>query len=152
MPGVRPVLAQRIRTHRDQPGGSGRWVTCARSRASATPATSSSRTWCPCERAARGRSAAPADVRLAGLAVGTWLTVLAGLHLGARTVLLLAGAAAGLSAAGALHLLGHLGLPPATVRHCAWTAVAVGLGVVCGAAATGGPLGRAGRRPSPDRR
>ncbi|WP_410811392.1 ComEC/Rec2 family competence protein [Micromonospora sp. 067-2] len=79
----------------------------------------------------------PPDLRLAGLAVAAWLSALAGLHLGTRVVLLLAGAAAGLTAVGALHLLGR---PRATVRRFGWIAVAVGLGVVCGATATAARL------------
>ncbi|GAB3943404.1 hypothetical protein GCM10027614_32020 [Micromonospora vulcania] len=82
----------------------------------------------------------PPDLRLAGLAVAAWLTALVGLHLGARVVLLVAGAATGLTAIGALHLLGHLGRPRVVVRRYGWIGVAVGLGVVCGAAATGARL------------
>ena len=82
----------------------------------------------------------PPDLRLAGLAVAAWLTALAGLHLGSRTVLLVAGTAAGLTAVGALHLLGRLGRLRAVVRRYGWVAVAVGLGMVCGGAATGARL------------
>ena len=46
LPGVGPVLAQRILDHREQHGGVPvRRPTCGRSRGSATPATSSSRNW-----------------------------------------------------------------------------------------------------------
>ncbi|MFF4876209.1 ComEC/Rec2 family competence protein [Micromonospora sp. NPDC000668] len=82
----------------------------------------------------------PPDLRLAGLAVATWLSALAGLHLGARPVLVLGGTAAGLTALSALHLLGRLGHPRATARRYGWIAVAVGLGVVCGATATAARL------------
>ncbi|WP_406072218.1 ComEC/Rec2 family competence protein [Micromonospora sp. NBC_01638] len=83
---------------------------------------------------------APPDLRLAGLAVAAWLTALAGLHLGSRPLLLVAGAAAILTACNALHLLGHLGRPRAAARRYGWIAVAVGLGVVCGGAATAARL------------
>ncbi|WP_089021939.1 ComEC/Rec2 family competence protein [Micromonospora coriariae] len=82
----------------------------------------------------------PPDLRLAGLAVAAWLTALAGLHIGARPLLLVAGSATGLTAVGALHLLGRLGRPRAAVRRYGWIAVAVGLGVVCGGAATAARL------------
>ncbi|MBQ0903801.1 ComEC/Rec2 family competence protein [Micromonospora sp. U21] len=82
----------------------------------------------------------PPDLRLAGLAVAAWLTALAGLHVGARPLLLLAGAAAILTACGALHLAGRLGRPRAAVHRYGWIAVAVGLGVVCGGAATAAQL------------
>ncbi|WUJ23275.1 DUF4131 domain-containing protein [Micromonospora sp. NBC_00389] len=82
----------------------------------------------------------PPDLRLAGLAVATWLSALAGLHLGARPVLVLGGTAAGLTALSALHLLGRLGHPRAAARRYGWIAVAVGLGVVCGATATAARL------------
>ncbi|MEV4657986.1 ComEC/Rec2 family competence protein [Micromonospora sp. NPDC049301] len=82
----------------------------------------------------------PPDLRLAGLAVAAWLTALAGLHLGARATVLLAGTAALLAAIGALHLLGRLGRPRAGLRRYGWIAVAVGLGVVCGGAATAARL------------
>ncbi|MBM7490329.1 competence protein ComEC [Micromonospora luteifusca] len=83
---------------------------------------------------------APPDLRLAGLAVAAWLTALAGLHLGARAILLLAGTVAVLTTVSALHLLGRLGNPRVAVRRVGWIAVAVGLGVVCGAAATAARL------------
>lgn len=72
------------------------------------------------------------DLRLAGLAVATWLTALAGLHLGAATVLIAAVLAAVFSAVGALHLVGLLGRPGRWARRHGWIAVAVALGVVCG--------------------
>ncbi|NJP34748.1 ComEC/Rec2 family competence protein [Micromonospora thermarum] len=83
-----------------------------------------------------GTHAVP-DLRLAGLAVAAWLAALAGLHLDARTTLLVALVAAVAAGVGALHLLGHLGRPAAApVRRHGWIAVAVLLGVVCGASAT----------------
>ncbi|MCO1597365.1 ComEC/Rec2 family competence protein [Micromonospora sp. RHAY321] len=82
----------------------------------------------------------PPDLRLAGLAVAAWLTALAGLHLGARPLLVVAAVAATTTVVGALHLLGRLGRPGATVRRYGWIAVAVGLGVVCGATATAARL------------
>lgn len=80
------------------------------------------------------------DLRLAGLAVAAWLAALAGLYLTATTTLLLAGAAAGLAALGALRLLGVLGQPSAPARRYGWIAVAVLLGMVCGASATAARL------------
>ncbi|WP_435825967.1 ComEC/Rec2 family competence protein [Micromonospora zamorensis] len=80
------------------------------------------------------------DLRLAGLAAAAWLTALAGLHLGAGPLLAVTVAAAGVTTAGALHLLGGLGHPRAAVRRYGWIAVAVGLGVVCGGAATAARL------------
>ncbi|MCF0095086.1 ComEC/Rec2 family competence protein [Micromonospora sp. MH99] len=82
----------------------------------------------------------PPDLRLAGLAVAAWLTALTGLHVGVRPLLLVGGTAAVLSALSALHLLGRLGHPRAAARRHGWVAVAVGLGVLCGAAATAGRL------------
>ncbi|MEV4199284.1 ComEC/Rec2 family competence protein [Micromonospora globbae] len=80
------------------------------------------------------------DLRLAGSAVAAWLTALAGLHLGAGAALLLAALGAVFSTIGALHLLQVLGRPTPRVRRYGWIAVAVGLGVVCGGAATGARL------------
>ncbi|MFG3558691.1 ComEC/Rec2 family competence protein [Micromonospora sp. NPDC047557] len=82
----------------------------------------------------------PPDLRLAGLAVAAWLTALTGLHVDVRPLLLVGGTAAVLSALSALHLLGRLGHPRAPARRHGWIAVAVGLGVLCGAAATAGRL------------
>ncbi|MGC5291080.1 ComEC/Rec2 family competence protein [Micromonospora sp. DT231] len=82
----------------------------------------------------------PPDLRLAGLAVAAWLTALAGLHLGPRSLLLVAGVAAVLTTCGALHLLDRLGRPRAAARRHGWIAVAVGLGVVCAGAATAARL------------
>ncbi|MFF0177118.1 ComEC/Rec2 family competence protein [Micromonospora profundi] len=82
----------------------------------------------------------PPDLRLAGLAVAAWLTALAGLHVGARPLLLVAGVVAVLTALSTVHLLGRLGQPRAVTRRYGWIAVAVGLGVVCGAAATSAQL------------
>ncbi|MCX4470598.1 ComEC/Rec2 family competence protein [Micromonospora sp. NBC_01655] len=80
------------------------------------------------------------DLRLAGLAVAAWLAALAGLHLGPRPAALLAAGAAGLATLTAGHLLGVLGRPAAPVRRYGWIAVAVLLGVVCGAASTAARL------------
>ncbi|MEU7929629.1 ComEC/Rec2 family competence protein [Micromonospora sp. NPDC049107] len=82
----------------------------------------------------------PPDLRLAGLAVAAWLTALAGLHLGPRPLLLVAGGAAVSTALSTLHLLGRLGRPGALARRFGWIVVAVGLGVLCGAAATSARL------------
>ncbi|MET7964488.1 ComEC/Rec2 family competence protein [Micromonospora zamorensis] len=82
----------------------------------------------------------PPDLRLAGLAVAAWLTALAGLHLGAGPLLAVTVAAAGVTTVGALHLIGGLGHPRAAVRRYGWIVVAVGLGVVCGGAATAARL------------
>ncbi|MGN9775267.1 ComEC/Rec2 family competence protein [Micromonospora sp. H33] len=76
------------------------------------------------------------DLRLAGLAVAAWLAALAGLHVSAGTSVLVALVAAAAAGLGALHLLGRLGRPAAPVRRHGWIAVAVLLGVVCGASAT----------------
>ncbi|MGK5673712.1 ComEC/Rec2 family competence protein [Micromonospora sp. URMC 106] len=76
------------------------------------------------------------DLRLAGLAVAAWLAALAGLHLTAGATLLLAGVAAGVAGVAGLHLAGVLGRPSAPVRRYGWIAVAVLIGVVCGATAT----------------
>ncbi|WP_229402430.1 ComEC/Rec2 family competence protein [Micromonospora okii] len=84
--------------------------------------------------------AAPPDLRLAGLAVAAWLAALAGLHLSTRSAALLAAVAAGLAAVAAAHLLGVLGRPAAPVRRYGWIAVALLLGVVCGATATAARL------------
>ncbi|SBT49665.1 ComEC/Rec2 family competence protein [Micromonospora narathiwatensis] len=76
------------------------------------------------------------DLRLAGLAVAAWLAALAGLHQSATAMATLAAVAAGLAAVLGLHLGGLLGRPAAPARRYGWTAVAVLLGVVCGATAT----------------
>jgi competence protein ComEC len=65
---------------------------------------------------------------------------LAGLHLSARSAILVAVVAAGLAALASAHLLGVLGHPAAPVRRYGWIAVAVLLGVVCGATATAARL------------
>ncbi|MEH0844380.1 ComEC/Rec2 family competence protein [Micromonospora sp. CPCC 205711] len=80
------------------------------------------------------------DLRLAGLAVAAWLTALACLHLTAPTAALLATSAAGLAGIGAGHLLGLVGRPSGPVRRYGWIAVAVLIGVVCGASATAARL------------
>ncbi|RLP75906.1 competence protein ComEC, partial [Micromonospora sp. BL4] len=83
---------------------------------------------------------APPDLRLAGLAVAAWLTALAGLHVGTRPLVLVAGVVAILTAGSAMHTAGRLGRPRDGLRRYGWIAVAVGLGVVCGAAATAARL------------
>ncbi|TWH66061.1 competence protein ComEC [Micromonospora olivasterospora] len=80
------------------------------------------------------------DLRLAGLAVAAWLAALTSLHLAAHTAAALAAGAAGLAALGSAHLLAVLGRPAPTVRRYGWIAVAVLLGVVCGATATAARL------------
>ncbi|MEV4757970.1 ComEC/Rec2 family competence protein [Micromonospora sp. NPDC049559] len=73
-------------------------------------------------------------MRLAGLAVATWLTALAGLHLRAPTVLVVVAVAGAAALGAAAHLLraGRSG----TVERYGWLVVAVLLGAVCGGAAT----------------
>jgi competence protein ComEC len=78
--------------------------------------------------------AAP-DLRLAGLALGTWLTTLAALYLPARAALSIAGVAAVGAAAMAMALVRESTVAGRT-GGWGWTAVAVLLGVVCGATAT----------------
>ncbi len=78
----------------------------------------------------------PPDLRLAGLAVAAWLAALAGLYLPARASLLVAAIAAVVAGGGGVYLSGLLGRPPASVRRYGWTAIAVLLGVVCGAGVT----------------
>ncbi|MGC4808578.1 ComEC/Rec2 family competence protein [Micromonospora sp. DT233] len=89
---------------------------------------------------ATGGAADVPDLRLAGLAVAAWLAALAGLRLGPRPAVLLAVGAAALAACTVGHLLGVLGRPVAPVRRYGWIAVAVLIGVVCGAAATAARL------------
>lgn len=72
--------------------------------------------------------------------MATWLAALAGLHLTVGRTLLLAAVAAGGSVLGGLHLAGVLGRPADPVRRYGWIAVAVLLGVVCGATATAARL------------
>jgi competence protein ComEC len=66
-----------------------------------------------------------ADLRLAGFAVATWLSALAGLYLSARTGLTVAGVAA--------IVAGVVACRPVPLR---WIVVTVLLGAVCGSAAT----------------
>ena len=87
-----------------------------------------------------GGTADTPDLRLAGLAVAAWLAALAGLHLTAAVAAAMAAVAACLAALTGTHLLGVLGRPSAPVRRYGWIAVAVLLGVVCGATATAGRL------------
>ena len=109
----------------------------------------------------------PPDLRLAGIAVATWLSALATLYLTVTRAAVLAGVAALLAAALAAHLLRARGartdlpggpLPdrggprtspersaaatgrPVTLARYGWVLVAVLLGVVCGATATGARL------------
>jgi competence protein ComEC len=81
------------------------------------------------------------DLRLAGFAVGTWLSALAALHLTAS-----AGFAVGVAAASATALAAHAvrrgGVRPAVLRWTVlpvvlrWTVVTVLLGIACGSLAT----------------
>lgn len=88
----------------------------------------------PAVRAEAGE-AAP-DLRLAGMAVAAWLAALAGLQLTAAGTTMVAAVAAVLAALLGADLLGALGRPAAQVRRHGWIAVAVLVGVVCGASAT----------------
>lgn len=83
-----------------------------------------------------GDGAAP-DLRLAGFAVAAWLAALAGLHLSVRATAWLAAVAAVLALVAGLRLRRER---PAPIRRYGWVAVAVLLGVLCGAAATGARL------------
>ena len=67
----------------------------------------------------------PPDLRLAGFAVATWLSALAGLYLTARTGLLVAGLA-----------LAAAGVAASRRWPARWIAVTVLLGAVCGSATT----------------
>nr|WP_244206255.1 ComEC/Rec2 family competence protein [Micromonospora chalcea] len=80
------------------------------------------------------------DLRLAGLAVAAWLAALAGLHLTVRATVWTAAVAAALALLAGLRRCGVLGRPGEPARRYGWIAVAVLLGVVCGAAATGARL------------
>ncbi|MGN9809081.1 ComEC/Rec2 family competence protein [Micromonospora sp. BQ11] len=85
------------------------------------------------------RSSVP-DLRLAGMAVATWLAALAGLHLTTRPTLLVAVVAGGTAVTCGLHLAGVLGRPSAPARRYGWVVVAALIGVVCGASATAARL------------
>ncbi|HEX5542694.1 MAG TPA: ComEC/Rec2 family competence protein [Micromonospora sp.] len=74
---------------------------------------------------------APPDLRLAGIALATWFSAIAGLHLSARTGVVVALAGVGASLAAWAHLRGRQSAPRA-----GWVVLAVLLGVVCGSAAT----------------
>ncbi|MGI5215623.1 ComEC/Rec2 family competence protein [Plantactinospora sp. CA-290183] len=94
----------------------------------------------------------PPDLRLAGLAMGTWLSALAGLLLSARTAL----AVAALAALGVLAIAHRLvrarqpgwrwpgpvarSRPPGPLDRHGWVVATVLLGVVCGSVATGARL------------
>ncbi|GAB3813665.1 hypothetical protein GCM10027605_57630 [Micromonospora zhanjiangensis] len=94
----------------------------------------------------------PPDLRLAGLAVASWLSALAGLHLPLRAVVLLALSAAGTALVASGHLLRRRedasgGGPRGVLRRVddlvgrhGWVLVAVSLGVLCGGAATAARL------------
>ncbi|MFF5176090.1 ComEC/Rec2 family competence protein [Micromonospora sp. NPDC000089] len=85
----------------------------------------------------------PPDLRLAGLAVAAWLTALGCLHLTAAPAApaaAIAGVAAASAVGAAAHLSGLLGRPRPPARRYGWIAVAVLLGVVCGATATAARL------------
>ncbi|GAA3785506.1 hypothetical protein GCM10022379_59840 [Micromonospora maritima] len=86
-----------------------------------------------------GGGGAP-DLRLAGFAVAAWLASLAGLHLGVRAAAGLAAVAAALALGVALRLRDVPDRPVGPVRRHGWIALAVLLGVLCGAAATGARL------------
>jgi competence protein ComEC len=91
---------------------------------------------------------APPDLRLAGLATACWLTALAGLHLPATVMLVVAGVAATLAACtAAVLLVGSHRRPdgprpgagpahrwPIPLDRWGWIVVAVLLGIVCGGA------------------
>jgi competence protein ComEC len=72
------------------------------------------------------------DLRLAGAALGTWLAAFGALSLSARTTVVVAGVAA-VAAGVAAATVSHAGGRPLA---WGWVAVAVLLGVVCGATAT----------------
>jgi competence protein ComEC len=72
------------------------------------------------------------DVRLAGIALGTWLAALVALSLSARTAVCVVGVAA-MAAGVAAATVGPAG---GRRQGWGWVAVAVLLGVVCGASAT----------------
>uniref|UniRef100_A0A7L6B612 ComEC/Rec2 family competence protein n=1 Tax=Micromonospora robiginosa TaxID=2749844 RepID=A0A7L6B612_9ACTN len=83
-----------------------------------------------------GSDARP-DLRLAGFAVAVWLAALAGLHLSVVATAWLAAVAAVLALVAGLRLRRER---PAPIRRHGWLVVAVLLGVLCGAAATGARL------------
>ncbi|MDG4799181.1 ComEC/Rec2 family competence protein [Micromonospora sp. WMMD980] len=85
---------------------------------------------------ADGADAGP-DLRLAGFAVAAWLAALAGLHLSVRATAALAAVAAVLALVVSLRMRRGR---PAPIRRHGWILVAVLLGVLCGAAATGARL------------
>ncbi|MCZ7435930.1 ComEC/Rec2 family competence protein [Micromonospora sp. WMMC241] len=84
-----------------------------------------------------GSDDAGPDLRLVGFAVAAWLAALAGLHLSVRATAGLAAVAAGLALAAGLRLRRDRAAP---IRRYGWLALAVLLGVLCGAAATGARL------------
>ncbi|WFE41813.1 ComEC/Rec2 family competence protein [Micromonospora sp. WMMD998] len=88
---------------------------------------------------ADGGDAAGPDLRLAGFAVAAWLAALAGLHSSVGVTAWLAAVAAALALVAGLRLRRVRG-PAGPVRRYGWIAVAVLLGVLCGAAATAARL------------
>ncbi|MFI7212663.1 ComEC/Rec2 family competence protein [Micromonospora maritima] len=88
---------------------------------------------------ADGGDGAP-DLRLAGFAVAAWLAALAGLHLGVRAAAGLAAVATALALGVALRLRDVPDRPVGPVRRQGWIALAVLLGALCGATATGARL------------
>jgi competence protein ComEC len=93
----------------------------------------------PAESAEPAARNTPPDLRLAGVAVATWLSALAVLYLSARAGILIAVLAGVAALAGAVHLSHHSRRPVAD--RYGWIAVAALLGVVCGSAATAARLG-----------
>ncbi|WFE31656.1 ComEC/Rec2 family competence protein [Micromonospora sp. WMMD975] len=87
---------------------------------------------------ADGGDAAGPDLRLAGFAVAAWLAALAGLHSSVRATVWLAAVAAALALVAGLRLRRER--PAGWVRRYGWVAVAILLGVLCGAATTGARL------------
>ncbi|MEV4625190.1 ComEC/Rec2 family competence protein [Micromonospora sp. NPDC049523] len=83
---------------------------------------------------------APPDLRLAGVAVATWLSALAVLYLSARSGVLIALVTAAFALALAARLTWLQHRSPLAGRY-GWVAVAVLIGVVCGSAATAARLG-----------
>ena len=84
-----------------------------------------------------GRAEQP-DLRLAALAVATWMSALGGLHLTAGVGAVIAAGAGALALAGSVYL--SRSAPP-TVDRYGWVVVVLLLGVVCGGSATAARVG-----------